>query len=89
MGISGVFRAYSECSESSCAIFQKKGKEMSKKGKIFENLGRNLQYLKIFWKRAGDVTWPRGQMVMQYYGLMPLILSHHYTGPMSVFSENT
>ena len=48
MGISGVFRAYSECSESSCAIFQKKGKEMSKKGKIFENLGRNLQYLKIF-----------------------------------------
>ena len=23
-------------------------------GKIFENLGKNLQNLKMFWKRAGD-----------------------------------
>ena len=30
------------------AIFQKKGKEMLKKGKIFENLGQNIQNLKIF-----------------------------------------
>ena len=29
----------------------KKGK---KKGKIFENLGENVQNLKIFWKRSGD-----------------------------------
>ena len=35
-------------------IFQKKGKEMLKKCKIFENLGRNGLNLKIFWKRAGD-----------------------------------
>ena len=38
------------------AIFQKKGKKgkkMFKKGKIFENLGQNVQNLKIFWKRAG------------------------------------
>ena len=27
---------------------------MLKKGKIFENLGKNVQNLKIFWKRAGD-----------------------------------
>ena len=36
------------------AIFQKKGKEMLKKGKIFENLGKNKQNLKIFLKRVGD-----------------------------------
>ena len=30
------------------AIFQKKGKQMLKKGKIFENLGKNVQNLKIF-----------------------------------------
>ena len=35
-------------------IFQKKGKEMLKKGKIFENLGKNVQNLKIFWKKGGD-----------------------------------
>ena len=33
---------------------QKKGKKKAKKGKIFENLGKNVQNLKIFWKRAGD-----------------------------------
>ena len=30
------------------AIFQKKGNKMLKKGKIFENLGKNVQNLKIF-----------------------------------------
>ena len=35
-------------SKSMHAIFQKKGKKMFKKGKIFENLGKNLQNLKIF-----------------------------------------
>ena len=37
-------------------IFQKKGQKRSKnvKGKIFENLGKNVQNLKIFWKTAGD-----------------------------------
>ena len=34
-------------------IFQKKGKDRAKKGKIFENLGKNVQNLKVFWKRAG------------------------------------
>ena len=29
------------------ALFQKKGKEMLKKGEIFENLGKNRQNLKI------------------------------------------
>ena len=33
------------------AIFQKKGKEMLKTGEIFENLGKNVQNLRIFWKR--------------------------------------
>ena len=28
---------------------------MFKKGKIFENLGKNVQNLKIFWKRAGAI----------------------------------
>ena len=41
-------------SKGMSAIFQKKGKEMLKKGKIFENLGQNVQNLKIFCKRAGD-----------------------------------
>ena len=36
------------------AIFQKKGKKMAKKDKIFENLGKNIQNLKIFFKRTGD-----------------------------------
>ena len=35
-------------------VFQKKGKEMLKKGKIFENLVKNVQNLKIFRKRTGD-----------------------------------
>ena len=30
------------------AIFQKKGKEILKDRKIFENLGKNVQNLKIF-----------------------------------------
>ena len=30
------------------AFFQKKGKEMLKKSKTFENLGKNVQNLKIF-----------------------------------------
>ena len=42
--------------ESKCmgVIFQKKSKEMLKKGKIFGNSGKNVQNLKMFWKRAGD-----------------------------------
>ena len=35
-----------------CAIFQKQGKKRAKKGKIFENLGKNVYNLKIFLKRA-------------------------------------
>ena len=35
-------------SKGMCTIFNKKGKKMFKKGKIFENLGKNLQNLKIF-----------------------------------------
>ena len=27
---------------------------MLKKGKIFENLGKNVQNLKIFWRRGGN-----------------------------------
>ena len=34
-------------------IFQKKGKKMFKKDKIFEKLGKNVQNLTIFLKRAG------------------------------------
>ena len=34
------------------AVFQKKGKKMFKMGKIFENLGENIQNLKTFWKVA-------------------------------------
>ena len=36
------------------AFFQQKGKEMFKKGKIFENLDKNVQNLKIFWEKARD-----------------------------------
>ena len=35
-------------------IFQKKGRKKAKKGKIFENLGKNVQNLKIFSKKAVD-----------------------------------
>ena len=35
------------------AVFQKKSKKILKKGKIFENLGKNVHNLKIFWKKAG------------------------------------
>ena len=36
------------------AIFQKKGNKMLKKGKILENVGKNIQNLKISLKRADD-----------------------------------
>ena len=36
------------------AISQKMGREMLKKGKIFGNLGENVQSLKMLWKNAGD-----------------------------------
>ena len=34
-------------------IFQEKGTKILKRWKILENLGKNVQNLKIFWKRAG------------------------------------
>ena len=39
-----------------CAIFQKNSKKMLKKGKIFEDLCKNVQNLKKKknWKRAGE-----------------------------------
>ena len=47
-------------SEGIHAIFQKKGKKIKaknvKKDKIFENLDKNVENLKVFWKRADD--WP-------------------------------
>ena len=42
------------------AIFQKRAKNGQKnvtkgeKGKIFENLGKNVQNMKNIWKRTGD-----------------------------------
>ena len=36
------------------AISQKKGKKRLKKGKLFESLGKNVQNLKISFKKAGD-----------------------------------
>ena len=35
-------------------ILQKKGKEMFKKGKMFEILGKNVQNLEVFWKKGAD-----------------------------------
>ena len=35
-------------SKSLCTIFQKKSKKRGKNGKMFENLGKNVQNLKIF-----------------------------------------
>ena len=35
-------------------IFQKKSQEMLENDTIFENLGNNVQNLKIMWKKAGD-----------------------------------
>ena len=29
----------------------------AKKGKVFENSWKNVQNLKIFWKRKGDCMW--------------------------------
>ena len=41
-------------------IFPKKGKEMLKKCKIFENLSKDAQNLKIFWERGGGGGGGRG-----------------------------
>ena len=41
-------------SKGMSAIFQKKGKKMLKRGKIFENFGKNVPNLNIFCKKAGD-----------------------------------
>ena len=41
-------------SKGMCAIFQKKCKKRAKIGKIFENLDKNVQNLRIFWKRAAS-----------------------------------
>ena len=35
-------------SKGVCVIFQKKGQKKGKKGKVFENLGKNVQNLKMF-----------------------------------------
>ena len=40
-----------------CGIFQKKRAKKKKKGEILENLGKNVQSLKIFWKKASDCVW--------------------------------
>ena len=40
-------------SKSTGTIFQKNSKEMLKKHKLFENMGKNVKKLKIFWKKAG------------------------------------
>ena len=37
-------------------IFQKKGKKKAWKGKIFENLGKNVQNLKIYGKGAASIN---------------------------------
>ena len=37
--------------------FSEEGQKKVKKCKIFENLGKNVQNLKISWKRAGDCVW--------------------------------
>ena len=34
--------------------FSEKEQKNVKKGRIYENLGTNVQNLKIFWKMAGD-----------------------------------
>ena len=41
-------------SKSMHAIFRKRAKKRVKKSKIFENLGKNVQNLEIFWKRAAS-----------------------------------
>ena len=46
----GGGRVYSRKEDHACD-FSEKGQ---KKGKIFENLGQNVQNLKIFWKRAAS-----------------------------------
>ena len=39
-------------------FFRERAKKMLKRvNKIFENLGKNLQNLKIFWKMASDYVW--------------------------------
>ena len=38
-------------------IFQKKGKEMLRQGKKFENSGKNVQNLETFWKKSVDCMW--------------------------------
>ena len=46
----------------------KKGQQYVKKGKIFENLGKNVQNLKIFWKRAGGcVQLSHANKPLEYY----------------------
>ena len=41
-------------SKCMCAIFKKWVKKNVKKGEKIENFGKNVQNLKIFWKRPGD-----------------------------------
>ena len=48
------YRAYSR--QGMRVIFLKR-KNRTKKGKIFENLDKNVQHLKTFWKRADDFVW--------------------------------
>ena len=48
-------------SKDKSTIFHKNDKEKclkrAKKGKIFENLRKNVQNLKIIWKKPGDCVW--------------------------------
>ena len=47
--IQGLFYKVRSC----MWFFRKRGKNF-KKGNLFENLGKNVQNLKIFWKKADD-----------------------------------
>ena len=51
-----VIRGYSRKSGHAYDFSEKGLKKMLKKGKIFENLDKNVQNLEIFWKRAGNDT---------------------------------
>ena len=62
-----IYRAYSRNQGRVWDFLEgwKKGKKMLKKSNIFENLGKNIQNLKIFRKRAGDlhVTIARNKLL--------------------------
>ena len=61
-------------SKGICAIFQKKGQKRAKKGKILENLCKNVKNLKICLRKGSLIRATIARMKQLEYARKPLLV---------------